>query len=282
VNKILHSSLTILKALVILILLAIAVIWIWSSILLNQSFTPKATTFSVAENANIVEGERLVNILGCNGCHGNEMQGHDMVNSLLIGKIVAPALPTLVQRYTDQELEAVIRQGISPDSHGLLIMPTSFFSGLRDQDLSNIIAYIRQTTVPNENSEKSWFGPLARVLLVVGQFQTEPTKTANPQFPERTNDNVFLEGGYVANLKCAECHGRDLNGDTIMDDVMPSLVVVKGYNLADFSRLMREGIGLGDRELGLMTEMSLTHFAYLSDAEIEDLHHYLQFHPQWQ
>jgi hypothetical protein len=43
-----------------------------------------------------------------------------------------------------------------------------------------------------------------------------------------------------------------------------------------FARLMREGVGLGDRELGLMGLVARSSFRHFSDAEITALHTYLR------
>ena len=58
--------------------------------------------------------------------------------------------------------------------------------------------------------------------------------------------------------------------------VHPPLIIAKSYSLDDFRRLMREGIGLGDRDLGLMSQMAEFRLKHLKDGEIEALHAYLQ------
>jgi hypothetical protein len=55
----------------------------------------------------------------------------------------------------------------------------------------------------------------------------------------------------------------------------PNLALVVAYTLEDFKRLMREGVPIGDRELGLMKDVAIGRFSHFTDEEIEALHSYL-------
>jgi cytochrome c553 len=75
---------------------------------------------------------------------------------------------------------------------------------------------------------------------------------------------------------CSECHGQSLEGFAPIN--APPLNVVKGYSLEQFSRLMKEGKPVGDRELKLMGPTSRARFANFSDDEIAAVHAFLQSH----
>jgi hypothetical protein len=55
----------------------------------------------------------------------------------------------------------------------------------------------------------------------------------------------------------------------------PPLTVVAAYPAEAFTRLMREGVALGDRELGMMGGVARNRFTHFTDAEIGALHAYL-------
>jgi hypothetical protein len=55
--------------------------------------------------------------------------------------------------------------------------------------------------------------------------------------------------------------------------------VAPAYDLAQFKHLLRTGRGVGDRDLGLMTEVSRTSFVYMADDEIAAVHTYLTAPP---
>jgi cytochrome c553 len=80
-------------------------------------------------------------------------------------------------------------------------------------------------------------------------------------------------GKYLAMTVCTECHGMDLRGSEAAS--APNLALVVAYTLEDFTRLMREGVPIGDRELELMAEVAIGRFSHFTDAEIEALHAYL-------
>ena len=50
----------------------------------------------------------------------------------------------------------------------------------------------------------------------------------------------LVRGRYLVMTTCSECHGQDLMGRPIAK--APGLMVVKGYDAAQFTRLMREGV----------------------------------------
>ena len=83
----------------------------------------------------------------------------------------------------------------------------------------------------------------------------------------------MTHGEYLAMNVCSECHGTDLQG---FEGHTPPLAMVRAYDREQFGRLMSEGIGLGDRELGLMTEVALKRFSLLDDNEVDDLYAYLR------
>jgi hypothetical protein len=48
------------------------------------------------------------------------------------------------------------------------------------------------------------------------------------------------------------------------------------YSLAQFTRLMREGVPLDGRDLGLMTSVAQGRFSNFTDTEIAALHAYVR------
>ena len=65
---------------------------------------------------------------------------------------------------------------------------------------------------------------------------------------------------------CSERHGTNLEG---VEGYTPPLAMVKGYSREQFERLMSEGIGIGDRDLGLMSEVAQMRFSLFEPGEID-------------
>jgi hypothetical protein len=65
----------------------------------------------------------------------------------------------------------------------------------------------------------------------------------------------------------------DLKGSD--DGSTPNLTAVGAYGPDDFARLMKSGIAVGERQLGLMSEVAKTRFARMHDEEVQALYDYL-------
>ena len=66
-----------------------------------------------------------------------------------------------------------------------------------------------------------------------------------------------------------------MQGDSNPDFTSPDLRVVAAYSAEDFARLLRTGIAMGDRKLGVMREEAQDNLSHLTDAEIAALYEYL-------
>jgi mono/diheme cytochrome c family protein len=225
--------------------------------------------------ASLAEGERLARIRGCIGCHGMEMEGYLFLDDPWLARIVAPDLTLMAQEYSDAELERVIRKGVRRDGRTVWVMPSPMFAHLSDDDLNAIIAYMRSVAPHGGPATEFRLGPVGRLGVVLGQFPPladEIDSDVHPLAPDRADPMAL--GRYLAMTTCSECHGADLHGAP--DGSTPPLNIVAAYAPDPFRRLMKDGIGIGDRELGLMTNVSLDRFSYFTDDELHALHTYLQ------
>lgn len=215
-------------------------------------------------------------IHGCRSCHGED-GGGELVDEpfLVVGAI--PDLTWLVRQYDDAQLELVIRHGIKPDGRSVIeFMPSEMFSHLSDEGLGAIIAFLRSLPPANGTRSGLHFGPLGRTMIAVGRisFAAQHLKEPVTHAPPNRVDPVAL-GRYLALSSCTECHGSKLSGSKGMMKT-PDLRIAAAYSLEQFTRLMREGVPLGGRELGLMKSVSTGRFTHFTDDEIRALHTYLQ------
>ena len=79
---------------------------------------------------------------------------------------------------------------------------------------------------------------------------------------------------------CAECHGTSLQGDANPEFVSPDLRLVYAYTPEAFTQLLRTGVALGGRQLGMMSEQARNNLSQLTDTEISALYGYLHGMPQ--
>ncbi len=264
----------------VLILLAFIVSYVAVRRFLDKEHDVPSHSIAVpTDSALIAEGERLANFRGCYGaCHGDEAEGEVMIDAPFIARVVVPSLSHLAREYTTAEFERAVRHGVKGDGTSVLIMPSSTFQHLSDDDLGATIAFLR--SLPADD------GPLTEVkprlvgyfLFAFGLFQgfrapAEEIDHAAPHTAANPTDTLAL-GRYLAMSVCSLCHGSDLQGGEGEKGPTPSLSIVAAYTLDGFTQVLREGIGLGGRELDEMLEAS-EGFKHFTDHEIAALYAYL-------
>lgn len=253
---------------------AYAILHIGSEIMLRRSYEAPLSAFvAPSDPALLAEGERLSHTRGCNGCHGAQLQGNVVLDIPWMGRVVAPNLTQVVQEHSDAELERVIRRGVRLNGQSVWMMPSPMYAHLSDEDLGSIIAYLRSVPVSDGPGSAIQLRLLGRAAVLMGQLKPlvdEVDAAAAPRSPDR-NDAMDL-GRYLAKTSCSECHGERLLGDGMGS---PPLTVAIAYPPEDFTRLMREGVALGDRELQMMSGVSRGRFSHFTDPEIQALHGYL-------
>ncbi|NQV87354.1 MAG: c-type cytochrome [Woeseiaceae bacterium] len=120
-----------------------ALVYIASERHLRSFELPPAYTYPIPVDAAAVErGAHLTRTRGCRGCHGDDLAGQVMWEVA-----VAPNLLTLAREESPATLEAAIRHGIGHDGRALYSMPSYNFLRMRDEDLADIIAYLRSLPV---------------------------------------------------------------------------------------------------------------------------------------
>lgn len=264
----------VLLSLLLFLLLAVIGVYAWSGVIIHKKYEAVERNILPSSRPEVIEkGKRLAQVYGCYyGCHGDDMQGEVFFEGLVIGRIISPNLTSAVDKFTRSELEAIIRQGIRPDGTSVMAMPSASFATMTDSDLSAILAFIASYPKQDQDLGYSTFGLMPRAMLVIGEFtpaaaevKGQPAQPGELQTPE-------AQGEYLAVNACSECHGMEFEGQ---EGFTPPLDIAKGYSLEDFSKLMATGIGLGDRELGLMTVVAENRFKKMNEEEVEALHQFL-------
>jgi mono/diheme cytochrome c family protein len=198
-----------------------------------------------------------------------------MFDQPMIARIVAPNLTTAVRQYSDAQLAVMIRRGLRPDGRSVMVMPAEAYIGMNDEDLGRIIAFLRSLPPSAGPGADVSPGPLGRIGFVGGEFKTAAQLIAEIVPPPEATTSEGKAGRYLATTVCAECHGTSLSGDSNPDFTSPDLRIVAAYTPEAFITLLRTGVALGDRKLGVMSEQARAYLSHLTDAEIAALYSYL-------
>lgn len=209
-----------------------------------------------SDSATIARGFHLATAIGkCVDCHGEDLGGQLFLDGMPMAKFAAPNLtsggPTA--GWSDADLARAIRNGITPDGRGLIFMPADAFHAMGAEDLSALIAYVRQMPRVDRTGPGLKFGPIGRVLWATGKLEFQAARTFNvedgiPVAPPAGPTPEY--GKYLATIGgCTSCHGKNLKGGINYGPpgTPPSQNLtpggdVKGWALADFTKALRNGV----------------------------------------
>lgn len=228
-----------------------------------------------------VEGLRVATRVGCNGCHEADGRGGGMDFTSPQGdRIVASNLTERRHKYDDAGLEALLREGKTHDGHRAFGMPIYMFQHLSDQEVRDIIAWLRaMPAVSNPGLAESVVSQATLQQIRDGTFPYDDDDKPDPgNRPPATRPTEPLAlGRHLGLTSCSECHGRDLTGWG-PEDPSPSLVLInKAYTGEAFARLMKTGevAGGGKSKTGMMSAVAAHRFSVMTDAEVAALKLYL-------
>lgn len=225
--------------------------------------------------AAIARGRHIAVTRGCFGWHGNDLSGKVFFEDSWEGRLVAANLTQKISRYTNAQLARILRYGVRPDGTAVIGMPSATFHYLSDLDLGNLIAFLRSVPKADHPLPSTHLRLMGRVELLRQPWRMaahEIRRLGPPRNPGAPAPTAVY-GDYLAHSVCSECHGLDLEGE---EGFTPNLTVAKAYSRKDFTRLMRSGTALGNRNPELMGRVARSRFSHFDDTEIAALYAYLQ------
>lgn len=239
----------------------------------QQHETPPPVTFDGAlvteAAARISHARRIADVLGCSGCHGAELRGQRFY------ELYASNLTREIPKYSDAQLERLMREGVHPTGRDVWGMPSEIFQHLSQPDMAALAAYLRalRPAGPPTQARLPW-EPEAEKMIAEGKLKPAAAWVAEARnkAPVDLGPRYAL-GRYVTRVTCAECHGPELTG---FEGDTPDLAMVGGYTREQFETLMTTGVPVGGRKLKLMAEVSRSRFAKLTPRERDALYAYLK------
>ncbi|MFN8534766.1 MAG: c-type cytochrome [Dehalococcoidia bacterium] len=196
-----------------------------------------------------------------------------------LGTFFAPNLTSggPLKDFSDGEVVRAIREGIGRDGRTLLIMPSSIYRNLSDEDVQSIVAYLRSQPASNNPTPAHQIGPLGYALIGTGQLPVAPQPpVSNVQAPSRGPTAAY--GEYLTNIAgCRDCHGPKLDGTGQPPGPPPgpSLAVMKEWTEAQFLQTIRTGKTPSGDALN-PEEMPWQQFARAPDDDLRALYLYLK------
>jgi cytochrome c553 len=293
-RKVLRWIGIILGALVVLMVLVVAGLYTATSLRLAKrySYPPPAVTVPT-DAASLARGEHLVkSFLGCQGCHGEQLQGQEFFNFPPLAVVDTPNLTRgqggAAATFSDADFVRVLRHGVDPTGRALFIMPSEDYTNLSDQDMGALIAYIKSFPPVDHTSPEPQILPVGRILIAAGVFgevfavdKIDHTGARLPTTPAAGTPDF---GQYLVAISgCRSCHGSNLAGAKTPDPNSPPAPNITpggqfgAWSQQDFINTLRTGTTPAGHQIN--KAMPWATFKNGTDEELAAMYGYLKTVP---
>ncbi|MES2964293.1 MAG: c-type cytochrome [Bdellovibrionota bacterium] len=278
-------------ALVVLAAIAFGTVYSITESKRNAKITVDVKSVLVpTDEASLTEGKRLVSMRGCADCHGEDYAGFTIVDEAPIGTYTGANLTggqgSATAQYQDIDWVRSIRYGISPAGRPLIFMPSTDFTGISDEDLGKMIAYLKTLPKVDREQKPIVIGPLARVLAMTGKMPilfSHEHVNRDLEIAASVKPEANAEYGRYLAQGCTGCHGEHFSGGPV-PGVPPSWPLaanltasgkVNAYTLEQFTKVLREGVTPEGRQLNSQY-MPWKAMAHMNDTEIVALYEFVK------
>ena len=282
-----------LLGLIVVIFLGLAV---KGNSMLNKSYGVKVEQITIpTDAAAIAHGEHWVKA-ECIGCHGEDLSGGPFFEApfgYFDAKNLTSGQGGVDSEFTDEDWVRALRHGVSTEGKSLLIMPAQNFRFYSDEDLADIIAYLKSVPPVDKETREANFNPLGKALMGAGIFGDSFLVAENiidneVDFSYPPAGVTTEYGEYVVNVSgCRDCHGAALSGGKSAEpEAINAPNLTPGGELVawsedDFITSIRQGVTPGGHALD-PDQMPWQHYKYFTDEELKAIWAYLQSLPKLQ
>jgi mono/diheme cytochrome c family protein len=235
---------------------------------LNQTYPniPVETINIPTDAEAIARGEHIATIWACTRCHGENLGGKMITNDPVLGMV--PLLGTIpasnltsgkggiATSYTDADWVRAIRHGVMPDGHVEALMYD--YSSMSDQDLGNLIAYLKQIPPVDTNYPEKRYGPIVPVISNIGLFTPAAERIDHgASRPVDPTPAATAEYGEYLSSVCVVCHGNSIG------------YAVNKWEQDEFVHTFQTGVLPDGKQFG--PTMSSSTFSAMTDTELNAL-----------
>jgi mono/diheme cytochrome c family protein len=249
----------------------------------------------LAEQRAVERGRHLVTArYPCTACHGQNFGGGVMIDAFPIGRLLGPNLTrgagSRTADYQARDWDRIVRHGVLKDGHPA-VMPSEEFQYMSDQELSDIVVYIRSLPAVDNPLPQPTFGPLGKILVATGQMKFSASVVQNhtkPHLLSPPEAAVSTEFGKHLAAVCLGCHGHDLSGGPIPGgdpawpparNLTPDATGLKGWTYDQFVTAMTKSQRPDGAAIRAPMSLVTTYGQGMTDVERQALWAYLQSVP---
>jgi mono/diheme cytochrome c family protein len=230
----------------------------------------------------------------CGDCHGANFGGGVMIDDPMIGRALGPNLTTgsgsVTTSYGPADWDRAVRHGLTPDGFPT-VMPAVDFLLMSDQELSDVVAYIRSMPPVDNEVEPVRLGPLGTVLVATGALPFSADFIPSHREPHAALPpvaSVSVEFGRHISGVCSGCHGPNFTGGPIpggdpswapAKNLTPHEQALGSWNYEDFVTAMRSGTRPDGTALLEPMTFIAPYARNMTEVELQALWTYLQSLP---
>lgn len=230
----------------------------------------------------------------CVECHGQDFGGGVMVDDPVLGTILGPNITTgegsRTLDYSPADWDRIVRHGVLKDGR-MGAMPSEDFQRMSDQELSDIIAYVRSHEPVDAAVAPPKLGPLGSVLMATGKLPASYELIRDHHgdhalYPPEPEVSVAF-GEHLAGV-CSGCHRDNLAGGPVVNgdpswppaaNLTPHADGLADWSYDDFVAAMREGRRPDGSELKYPMTMVAGYTRNMTETEMEAMWEYLRSLP---
>jgi mono/diheme cytochrome c family protein len=249
----------------------------------------------LARSRALERGRHLIEArYACSECHGSGFGGGVMIDDPAIGRILGPNLTagtgSRTAGFRPADWDRIVRHGVKPGGLPAL-MPSVDFRRMSDQELSDIVVYVRSQPPVDHVVPGPTLGPVGKMLVATGKFTLSADIIAASPVPHQATPPETAEtvefGEHLA-ATCKGCHGETLGGGPIVGgdpswppsaNLTPDATGLGGWTFAQFSTTLKEGKRPDGRTLRAPMSEVVRYTRNLSDVELAALWKYLRSVP---
>jgi mono/diheme cytochrome c family protein len=256
---------------------------------------PAEAADRLARERALERGKHLVESrYACSACHGLDFGGGVMVDDPAIGRLLAPNLTTgsggRTAGFRPADWDRMVRHGVKTGGTPGM-MPSEDFRQMSDQELSDIVFYIRSQPAVDRLVPAPTLGPVGKVLVATGKLPLSADviaseETPHPQTPPEAAPTITF-GRHLAGI-CSGCHRQDLGGGPIVggdpswppaSNLTPDASGLRGWTLAQFKTALQEGKRPDGRALRDPMSGVVQYAKNMTGVEVQALWSHLQSLP---
>ena len=284
-RKILKWSLITIGALSIIVIAFYAIVYFNTESRINKIYRVKLGELVIpTDSASYFRGEHIAINRGCKGCHGDNLASGEVFMDpksplgVLYAKNITSGKGGI--HFTNADWLRVLRHGLDSNYKSLWFMPSHEVYHISNQDMADLICYLKQQPPVDKEMPAHSIKPLGRILTFLNQFPLLPAEMIdhNAVYKDTVPATLTADyGGYLATT-CKGCHGSDFKGSPSHNDKDPAIPDISStghpgkWTANDFLTVLHTGRTPEKRQLSDAMPYKLFKF---TDKELNSIYLYL-------